>query len=129
MNNMDEAAKHEFQQEFLHSVGANRSSKDVHWPMTLALRAHLSGRASGLRHRSQASAKRRLEEKIRRGYVPDPTAAPAAPTAAPAVPTAAPAAPAPKGQQKGKRPREDWEDWREQPWWHREQWWGWWHQR
>ena len=62
--------KEAFHASFLEQVGARHTSQDVHWPMSLALRMALSGRASGLRQRSAAAAQRRNEKKQRRGYGP-----------------------------------------------------------
>ena len=59
-----------FHDSFLEQVGAKPTSKDVHWPMSLALRMPLSGRASGLRQRSLAATERRNEKKRLRGFGP-----------------------------------------------------------
>ncbi len=97
MDQMTPDEKLQFKEDFLEDVGANRGSKDVHWPMTLSIRASLAGRSSGVRYRSKAAMERRTKRKVQRGYLKggEGTAAPAAtdPTAAPAAtaPTAAPA--------------------------------------
>ncbi len=112
---MDENGKREFERHFLETVGANRSSKDVRWPMTWSLRESLTGRSSGLRRRSQAALARRTAAKVQRGYMKGGkgAAAPAAtaPTAAPAASsssTAAPAAPSGKGKGKQDRGSDHW---------------------
>ena len=59
-----------FHASFLEQVGAKPTSKDVHWPMSLALRMAVSGRASGLRQRTPGAVQRRNEKKRLRGYGP-----------------------------------------------------------
>ncbi len=66
---MDKRQKLLHEQSFLESCGANLTSKDVHWPMTLAIRSSLAGRSSGLRLRSAAANARRREKKIAKGYI------------------------------------------------------------
>ncbi len=68
---LTEAEKEGVRQQFLAAVGANPTSKDVHWPMTLALRSSLRGRSSGLRHRGAEAAERRRLKKVEKGYIPD----------------------------------------------------------
>ena len=59
-----------FWASFLEKVGAKPTSKDVHWPMSLAMRMAKSDRASGLRQRSKAAIDRRNERKRQRGILP-----------------------------------------------------------
>ena len=59
-----------FHASFLRQVGAKPTSKDMHWPMQLAMRVSLAHRASGLRQRSAAATERRNEKKRQRGYLP-----------------------------------------------------------
>ncbi len=54
--------------EFLQYVGARLTSKDVHWPLTLALR--LKHERGGYRARTAAAPQRRNEKKARRGFGP-----------------------------------------------------------
>ncbi len=68
---LTEAEKEGVRQQFLAAVGANPTSKDVRWPLTLALRSSLRGRSSGLRHRGAEAAKRRRLKKVEKGYIPD----------------------------------------------------------
>ncbi len=98
---MDKRQKLLHEQSFLESCGANLTSKDVHWPMTLAIRSSLAGRSSGLRLRSAAANARRREKKIAKGYIKgdgkgksgwERTAAPAAAGASSSEGTAGPAA-------------------------------------
>ena len=78
-----------FGEEFLEKVGAKKTSHDVHWPMSLAIRMPTSARASGLRQRSAAAIERRNEKKRKRGFLPSSSSASAATysgSAAPAAP-------------------------------------------
>ena len=67
---LDTEQRTAFHASFLEQVGAKRTSKDVHWPMSLALRMPVSARASGLRQRSAAATERRNEKKRLRGFGP-----------------------------------------------------------
>ena len=58
-----------FKAAFNEEVGANRKSKDVHWPMSLAIRMSTDVRASGLRQRTPAAQQRRNEKKRARGIL------------------------------------------------------------
>ena len=59
----------EFERNFLERCGAKATSKDVHWPMTLSIRAPTVGpdgaqlRGSGLRQRSAEAAAARKATK------------------------------------------------------------------
>ena len=74
-----------FKAAFHEQVGANQTSKDVHWPMSLAIRMSTDVRASGLRQRTPAAQQRRNEKKRARGILfvrsasSSGSAAPAAP--------------------------------------------------
>ena len=59
-----------FRKNFLETIGAKTTSKDVHWPMSLALRMPASVRAHGLRQRSYSAMTRRNEKKAQRGFGP-----------------------------------------------------------
>ena len=74
-----------FHAQFLEQVGAKKTSQDVHWPMSLALRMPVSARSSGLRQRSAAAQERRNEKKRKLGFWP-PSAASYSGSAAPAAP-------------------------------------------
>ena len=67
-----EEEKKQFHADFLEQVGARKTSKDVHWPMSLALRMPVSAttRSSGLRQRSAAASARRNAKKRLRGFGP-----------------------------------------------------------
>ena len=67
---LDTEQRKAFHSSFLAQVGAKPTSKDVHWPMPLALRMPVSARASGLRQRSAAATERRNEKKRMRGFGP-----------------------------------------------------------
>ena len=54
-----------FKDAFHEQVGANKTSKDVHWPMSLAIRMSTDVRASGLRQRTPAA----MENATRNGYL------------------------------------------------------------
>ena len=103
-----------FRMDFLTTVGAKKTSKDVHWPLTVSLRApYAEGqRASGFRQRTKAADDRRREKKAARwqpkATVASTTAAPAAP-AAPARDPSASAAPAAADYVSGSR---RWGSWR-----------------
>ena len=88
---LDPDQREAFHKDFLQKVGAKKTSHDVHWPMSLALRVATSARASGLRQRTAEATERRNERKRQRGYLP-----PRRPTgsAASYSGSAAPAAPA-----------------------------------
>ena len=68
----DEAARKEHWAGFLEQVGARPTSKDVHWPMSLALRVSATSgqRSSGLRRRSAEATARRNSKKAERGFGP-----------------------------------------------------------
>ena len=78
--------------DFLTTVGAKKTSKDVHWPLTVSLRApYAEGqRASGFSQRTKEADARRREKKASRG-IWHAQATGASTSTAPA----APAAPAP----------------------------------
>ena len=59
-----------FHDSFLNQVGAKKTSKDVHWPMSLAFRMSVKVRSSGLRQRSAKAMAKRNEKKRLRGYGP-----------------------------------------------------------
>ena len=129
---MDKRQKLLHEQSFLESCGANLTSKDVHWPMTLAIRSSLAGRSSGLRMRSAAANARRREKKIAKGYIKgdakgggksgwERTAAPAA--AAPAARGSASSSsthwqwqPAPHWQGRSSGSTWQWSTWSWQQW-------------
>ena len=83
-----EEAQKDFKRSFLEKCGARPRSTDVHWPMTLSLRAPVVTaegtqlRSSGFRQRSATAAAARRAKKEARGYGPysghENTAAPAA---------------------------------------------------
>ena len=83
-----EEAQKDFHRSFLEKCGANPTSKDVHWPMTLSLRVPVVTkegtqlRASGFRQRTDTAVAARRAKKEARGYGPYigqwNTAAPAA---------------------------------------------------
>ena len=89
----DTEQRHVFHQSFLEQVGAKPTSRDVHWPMTLALRMPASVRASGLRQRSKAATQRRNDKKRQKCHLPTYSW------------SAAPAAPAVRGSDSGWRGR------------------------
>ena len=70
----DEDARREFREAFYRRCGAKRPehTKDIHWPMTLSIRAPVVAadgtqlRASGLRQRSAKAEARRAEMKRKR---------------------------------------------------------------
>ena len=102
-----------FCKDFLQKVGARKTSQDVHWPMSLALRVPTSERASGLRQRSAAAIEKRNQRKRERGYLPPrPTG-----SAASSSSSAAPAAPANwadsgwYGRSSGSSSSWDWHSW------------------
>ena len=70
-----EAERLEFRSQFLETCGANKTSKDVHWPMALDLRVPVFNadgvqlRSSGFRQRSGTSTAARRAKKMARGYI------------------------------------------------------------
>ena len=70
-----ESERLEFRRQFLEKCGARKSSKDVHWPMTLDLRVPVFNadgvqlRTSGFRQRSAASTAARRAKKMARGFI------------------------------------------------------------